>query len=120
MHRFGLKQDLQEAFSRFDAQALFEKLISVGVPCGVIQNVVEALNHPHTAHRGMVTEVGGCRSVASPIKLSRTPANYRLAPPLEIGQNTREVLDEAGLSEKQIELLLKRGVIRQASTGGNE
>ena len=62
----------------------------------------------------------GCRSVASPIKLSRTPANYRLAPPLEIGQNTREVLDEAGLSEKQIELLLKRGVIRQASTGGNE
>lgn len=120
MHRFELKQDLQSAFSRFGAQELFEKLVSVGVPCGVIQNVVEALNHPHTAHRGMVAEVDGVRLVASPIKLSRTPASYRLAPPLEIGQSTRQVLDEAGLSLQQIELLLERGVIRQAPISSKE
>lgn len=114
VHRFELKQDLQRAFSGFDAQALFQKLVSVGVPCGVIQNVVEALNHPHTAHRGMVAEVEGFRSVASPIKLSRTPASYRL-PPQEIGQNTLQILGEAGLSLEQITLLLERGVIKQAS-----
>jgi crotonobetainyl-CoA:carnitine CoA-transferase CaiB-like acyl-CoA transferase len=36
---------------------------------------------PHTAHRGMVVQIGGYKDVASPIKLSRTPATYRLAPP---------------------------------------
>lgn len=116
VHRQELKQDLEDAFSRFDAQTLFEKLVFAGVPCGVIHNSLEALNHPHTAHRGMVAEVEGFRSVASPIKLSRTPASYRLPPSPEIGLNTRQVLNEAGLSEQQIELLLERGVIREPST----
>ncbi|WP_251864750.1 CoA transferase [Achromobacter sp. Marseille-Q4962] len=115
VHRFELKQDLQRAFGGFDAQTLFRKLVSVGVPCGVIQSVVEALDHPHTAHRGMVAEVDGFRSVASPIKLSRTPASYR-RPPQEIGQSTLEVLSEAGLSAQQIEWLMSKGVIRQAES----
>ncbi len=117
VHRFELKKDLQSAFSSFDAQTLFQKLVAVGVPCGVIQNVVEALAHPHTAHRGMVAEVEGFRSVASPIKFSRTPASYRLRPQ-EIGQSTLQVLGEAGLSQEQIALLLERGVIRQAPRPG--
>jgi crotonobetainyl-CoA:carnitine CoA-transferase CaiB-like acyl-CoA transferase len=48
-----------------------------------VLSVSAALNHPHTAHRGMVVKIGdGYTGVASPIKLSRTPATYRLAPPL--------------------------------------
>lgn len=112
VNRFALKQDLQAAFSAFEAQALFDKLVAVGVPCGVIQNVVEALNHPHTAHRQMIAEVDGFRSVASPIKLSRTPASYRLKPQ-EIGQSTLAVLREAGLTEQQISHLHDSGVIKQ-------
>lgn len=112
VHRVELKQDLQAAFSAFDAQALFEKLVAVGVPCGVIQNVVEALNHPHTAHRGMIAEVDGFKSIASPIKLSRTPASYRRRPEA-IGQSTLQVLREAGLTDAQVQQLQDSGVIRQ-------
>ena len=54
--------------------------------------MVEALDHPHTAHRGMVAEVDGFRSVASPVKLDRTPASYRLRPQ-EIGRSSVEVLE---------------------------
>ena len=95
------------------AQDLFEKLIAVDVPCGVIQNVVEALAHPHTAHRGMVAEVDGHRSVASPIKLSRTPASYR-SRPQEIGESTVRVLTEAGLDAATIDRLLAAGIVHQA------
>jgi crotonobetainyl-CoA:carnitine CoA-transferase CaiB-like acyl-CoA transferase len=52
------------------------------VPCAPIQDVPTALADPHTAHRGMVVGIGeDYRGVASPVKLSRTPASYRLAPP---------------------------------------
>jgi crotonobetainyl-CoA:carnitine CoA-transferase CaiB-like acyl-CoA transferase len=113
VHRFELKRDLEAAFARFDAQALFEMLVATGVPCGVIHNVVEALDHPHTAHRGMVAEVDGFRSVASPVKLDRTPASYRLRPQ-EIGRSSVEVLEEAGFTAGQIGQLLDSGVLRQA------
>nr|WP_310638362.1 CaiB/BaiF CoA-transferase family protein [Delftia acidovorans] len=113
VHRFELKRDLEAAFARFDAQALFEMLVATGVPCGVIHNVVEALDHPHTAHRGMVAEVDGFRSVASPVKLDRTPASYRLRPQ-EIGKSSVEVLEEAGFTAGQIGQLLDSGVLRQA------
>lgn len=111
-HRLDLKRDLEAAFSRFEAQSLFERLVAVGVPCGVIHNVVEALSHPHTAHRGMVAEIGKFKSVASPVKLSRTPATYREAPQ-EIGASTVEVLREAGLTDSQIERLIDEGVALQ-------
>lgn len=112
VYRFELKHDIEAAFSRFEAQALFERLVAVGVPCGVIYDVVEALNHPHTEHRGMVAQIGNFRSVASPVKLSRTPATYREAPQ-KIGASTVEVLREAGLTESQIEKLLEQGVALQ-------
>lgn len=115
VHRFELKRDLEAAFARFDAQALFEKLVATGVPCGVIHNVVEALNHPHTAHRGMVAEVDGFRSVASPVKLDRTPASYRLRPQ-EIGRSSVQVLQEAGFTAGQIGQLLDSGVLRQSAS----
>lgn len=114
VHRFELKRDLEAAFARFDAQALFEKLVATGVPCGVIHNVVEALDHPHTAHRGMVAEVDGFRSVASPVKLDRTPASYRLRPQ-EIGKSSVQVLAEAGFTAGQIGQLLYSGVLRQSA-----
>lgn len=112
VNRFELKRDLEAAFERFEAQALFERLIAVGVPCGVIHDVVEALNHPHTAHRGMVAQIGNFKSVASPVKLSRTPATYREVPQ-EIGASTVEVLRGAGLTQAQIDTLLEHGVAIQ-------
>jgi len=115
-HRKELRQELENLFQHHEAQALFEKLVFEGVPCGVIHNSLEALNHPHTAHRNMVVEIDGFRSVGSPIKLSRTPASYRLPPSPAIGADTRKVLIEAGLSEQQIERLCDQGVIREPTT----
>jgi crotonobetainyl-CoA:carnitine CoA-transferase CaiB-like acyl-CoA transferase len=81
IHREELKQRLEAALAEFDGRTLVETLMAAGVPAAPVLSVDAALEHPHTAHRGMVVELeGGYRGVASPIKLSRTPASYRHAP----------------------------------------
>lgn len=81
VNRDGLKQQLEAALADFDGRTLVDTLMAAGVPAAPVLPVDAALQHPHTAHRGMVVELeGGYRGIASPIKLSRTPASYRHAP----------------------------------------
>jgi crotonobetainyl-CoA:carnitine CoA-transferase CaiB-like acyl-CoA transferase len=82
IHRAVLREQLISRMADRDGQALVEQLSEKGVPCAPILDVPQALNHPHTAHRGMrVSLPGGYQGLASPIQLSRTPASYRLPPP---------------------------------------
>lgn len=81
LHRDALKAALEARLKLFACQPLAEQLMQSGVPCAPIQDVAEALAAPHTQHRAMVVQAAGHRGIASPIKLSRTPASYRLAPP---------------------------------------
>ena len=48
--------------------------------------------------------------VANPIKMSGTPLRYQSAPPL-LGQHTREVLADAGLTATEIEQLQAAGIV---------
>lgn len=81
VNRAGLKQRLETAMADFDGPRLVDQLMAAGVPAAPVLSVDAALQHPHTAHRGMVVELeGGYRGVGSPVKLSRTPATYRHAP----------------------------------------
>ena len=50
------------------------------------------------------------RLVASPLKLSATPVQYRRAPPL-LGEHTEEVLHELGLDAAEIAALRRDGAI---------
>ena len=86
VHRLEMKSRLEALLAQHDCQTLAPTLVQAGVPCAPIQDVAQALAAPHTAHRGMVVEIPReqgepYRGVASPIKLSRTPATYRLPPP---------------------------------------
>ncbi len=80
-HRDELKRLLEEHLATFECEPLADRLIRAGVPCAPIHDIPAALADAHTQHRGMVVQIGEYKGVASPIKLSRTPATYRLAPP---------------------------------------
>lgn len=81
VNRVALKGELERLLAAHDGNALADVLVKAGVPCAPVLSVSAALQHPHTTHRGMVVEMaGGYRGIASPIKLSRTPASYRFAP----------------------------------------
>jgi formyl-CoA transferase len=81
VNRAALKERLEAELARFECKPLAEQLVREGVPCAPIQNVASSLADAHTQHRGMVVQIDDYRGVASPIKMGRTPASYRLKPP---------------------------------------
>ncbi len=111
VNREALKEYLEDYLAGHDGPALAEALIREGVPCGAVASVDQVTRHPHTLHRGMLIELGNYRGIASPVKLSRTPASYRKAPPA-LGEDTRDVLGGLGLSAEAIDDLIARGIVR--------
>ena len=85
IHRDVLKAELERLLQAQACVPLADALVRAGVPCAPILDVAQAFAAPHTAHREMLVQVGegegAYRGVGSPIKLSRTPASYRRAPP---------------------------------------
>ena len=80
-NRAALHACLKRLLSQSEAATLAPKLLKAGVPAAPVLNVEEILQHPHTHHRGMVLDKDGYRGIASPVKLSRTPAQLRHLPP---------------------------------------
>jgi len=80
-NRLALHAQLKALLSNHKAALLATHLLECGVPAAPVLNVEEILNHPHTKARGMVLEQDGYRGIASPVKLSRTPAKLRKLPP---------------------------------------
>ena len=80
-HRDALREALGALLASQDAAVLADKLLRHGVPAAPVLTVPDILSHPHTAHRNMVMHEGDYHAVASPIKLSRTPASLRRLPP---------------------------------------
>ena len=71
-------------------------LEAAGVPCGPINDLSQVFADPQVLARGLAIELphvlaGLVPQVASPIRLSETPVEYRNAPPL-LGEHTQEVL----------------------------
>ena len=72
------------------------------------------LEHPQTLARNMVLETdhpvaGRVRSLGSAVKMSRGAASSRAAAVL--GQHTREVLQEMGMEDAEVEALIARDVL---------
>ena len=55
-------------------------------------------------------KAGKVKTLAFPVKLSNTPANIRLAPPL-LGEHTIEILNELGYRNEEIVQLENEKVI---------
>ena len=107
---------INEALSHDDADAWLDKLKAVGVPCGRINSVADALDDPHTAARDMIetvehSTIGALKMLGIPFKFSDTACSVRRAPPI-LGQHNDEILKgELGLDEKAIAELRQAKVI---------
>lgn len=88
---------------------------AVGIPAGPIYSVGEALADPQAQARGMTQEyehpqVGRVKALGNPVKLSRSPATLRKAPPL-LGEDNDAILRELGYTDAAIAELRTRAVI---------
>jgi crotonobetainyl-CoA:carnitine CoA-transferase CaiB-like acyl-CoA transferase len=94
---------LMKARTRRDWLASLE---AAKVPCGPINDLADVFADPHVAERQMTVQMphplaGSVRLVASPMKFSATPVQYRRPPPL-LGEHTAELLREFGLADADI------------------
>ncbi|HYX91055.1 MAG TPA: CaiB/BaiF CoA-transferase family protein, partial [Myxococcaceae bacterium] len=93
-----------------------EALEPEGVPCGPIHTLPELFADAHVRARGLAITMrhplaGDIPLLASPIRLSATPVQYRIPPPT-LGQHTREVLEDLlGLDARTIDELRERKVV---------
>ncbi len=85
-HRDELRTEIETSLARYEKAALCEQLMAQGVPAAPINSVSEALEHPHTQHRGMRVERPGYQGLGIPIKLHGSPGQPGGNPP-EFNQN---------------------------------
>ncbi|WP_084386812.1 CaiB/BaiF CoA transferase family protein [Castellaniella caeni] len=91
-------------------------LESRAVPCGPINAIEQVFQDPQVRARGLRIDMAHAQAgtvplVASPIRLSDTPVDYRLPPP-PLGAHTADVLsDVLGMAPDAIDALRARGVI---------
>lgn len=114
-HRATLVPMLAEVLKRRAKADWLASLEAAKVPCGAINDLAEVFADPQVRARGMTVEVphplaGSVPLVASPVRMSRTPVQYRRAPPL-LGEHTAEVLREFGVDEAQCAALQEQGAI---------
>jgi CoA:oxalate CoA-transferase len=67
-HAEELKADLEAALRLQPAAYWIDVLEAAGVPCGLTQNVAEAVAHPQTQARNMVVRAGDLMMAGNPIK----------------------------------------------------
>lgn len=101
-----LLEILEAVFATRRVEEWLSEMTAVGVPCGPVQSVREALDDPHTLARGMVVETehpqfGTIRQVRSPVRVGGAEVDYRRAP--RRGEDAEYVLgDLLGYDEEQI------------------
>ncbi|AVR88727.1 CaiB/BaiF CoA transferase family protein [Thauera aromatica] len=91
-------------------------LEALAVPCGPINTLADVFADPQVVARGMKVTMphpaaGSVPQVASPMKLSATPVDYRLPPPM-LGEHTEAILaGTLGLDAETIAGLRASGVV---------
>jgi crotonobetainyl-CoA:carnitine CoA-transferase CaiB-like acyl-CoA transferase len=86
----------------------------LGAAIGVVNRSAELPNDPHVRHRGSIVEVDGASVPGNPIRvrdLEGPRSTTAAASPAAPGQNTDEVLTDAGYSAEDIKELRAAGAV---------
>jgi formyl-CoA transferase len=116
VHRAELIPLIAEIMRMRTKAEWIEALEAATVPCGPINNMKEVFENPQVQHRELRVDIphpsgGTAPVVRSPLRLSETPVDYRLAPPL-LGQHNDDVMRGLlGKSAADLQRLKAAGIL---------
>lgn len=113
-HRQEMDKLLGTHFKTNSARHWVDAIHTIKVPVGLINNLQQAFEEPQVIARNMLVDMKHplkekLTVIGSPIKLSRTPVEYKKAPPM-LGEHTDEILSGI-LDAEKIAELRQRGII---------
>ena len=96
---------LKSIFAKRSANEWLSLLEQAEIPCGPINNFEQVFSMSQVKEREMMITmkhptIGDLPLVGSPLKMSETPVEYRLPPPLK-GEHTEQVLRELGYGDER-------------------
>jgi len=115
-HRAALIAHIEPVMRRHGVEYWIELLEAANVPCGAINRIDQVFSDPQAIARGLTVAMQHAAAVAmnlvaSPLRLSATPPEYRCAPPL-LGEHTEEILESLlAIPDAEIEALRAKGVV---------
>ena len=115
-NRLVLGPMLKELIAGFARDVLLQRMTAVGIPCGKVAGLHEALTSERTRRGGLLQELphpvaGSTHVFAPPYRLDGQRLPIRNAPPT-LGEGTREVLQQLlQLSEPELQALRDKGVL---------
>ena len=114
-HLEPLYEAMNGVLHRHTTAEVMAKLDAVGVPAGPIHTVDQVFADPQTLHLGLKQQVshptiGDLSLPGVPYRLSRTPCETRLPPPL-LGEHTDAILAELGYAADDIARLREHGAV---------
>jgi formyl-CoA transferase len=116
VHRGELIPLIAEVMRTRTKREWISALEAANVPCGPINNMKEVFEDPQVRHRKLRVDIphplgGVAPVVASPLRLSGTPVEYRMAPPT-LGQHNDDVFKNLlGKSDAELARLKSAGIV---------
>lgn len=113
-YRVEITDLLSNHFAQKTADEWVEVIHAAKVPVGLINNLEQALKEPQVVERQMLIDMHhpqrtNLKVIGSPIKMSRTPVEYKYAPP-QLGQHTDEILSRV-VSQDRLKALRSKGIV---------
>ncbi|WP_230461456.1 CaiB/BaiF CoA transferase family protein [Sphingobium sp. CAP-1] len=117
-NRHALQEEMGPAIAKWQSDDLIAAMEAAKLPGGRVNDIPHILADPQIAARGVIQNM--VRSDGTPVKilgypgkLSKTPADYRRAPPRS-GEDTRNVLtDLLGVDEARLAALIDAGIVAE-------
>ncbi len=103
---------------KWSTTELIKALLAADIWCGEVKTHLEAVTDPQVNHLGLVQSyehprAGTVKVIGPAVGMSETPAAVERPAPL-VGEHTREVLEELGISASDIDDAFRSGAIDQS------
>lgn len=115
--RDEVKRSLEPGFADKTTAELLELFLKADIWAAPVNSFPQVESDPQIQHNGTIVnfehpKVNQFRTIGPPMQFSRTPCTIR-RPPL-LGEHSREILQEMGFNESEIEQMHEHGVVASA------